>query len=56
MSLWEVDDTATSEFMISFYSNLLSGRTHWDSYRRTLDEMRRRWKRPKDWAGFILLD
>ena len=56
MSLWEVDDDATSEFMISFYNNLLNGKTHWDAYRRTLDEMRKRWKKPKDWAGFILLD
>ena len=59
MSLWKVDDEATSFLMKEFYQNwLLKG----DSKQSALDKAkmavkeRSEWSDPKYWAAFILLD
>lgn len=59
MSLWKVDDAATSFLMKEFYQNwLLKG----DSKQKALDKAKKavkerpEWNSPQYWAAFILLD
>lgn len=60
MSLWKVDDEATSILMSQFYKNLLSGRPPADALHKTQDFLRtfdnKRFDNPEFWAAFILLD
>lgn len=58
VSLWSVDDQATTELMISFYRHLLSDDMPPAQALRTAQlELRAddRWSAPYYWAGFILL-
>lgn len=59
MTLWKVDDEATSILMERFYSNwLIGGMNEYEaleSARRTLRESEQ-WNQPRFWAPFILLD
>lgn len=58
MSLWEVDDRATTLLMTQFYTNLLSGMSKKDSLieaQRSVKSLPR-YQAPEYWAGFILLD
>lgn len=57
VSLWPVDDQATSELMRRFYHALFSlGLTPAAALRQAEDSLRREppWRAPYDWAGFIL--
>lgn len=59
MSLWKVDDDATSVLINEFYSQWLSENI--DKYRAlelAKEKVRQnpKWKHPKFWAAFILLD
>lgn len=60
MSLWEVDDEATSYFMKEFYRNLLDGQskqTALDSAKKSVrSQTAKGWDAPHYWAAFILLD
>ena len=56
MSLWEVDDQATSLMMQTFYSNLVRGRSKRDSFTAAQHEMRKKYADPRYWAAFIMLD
>ena len=57
MSLWEVDDQATSELMTSFYTNLASGMGKSESlYEAQKHVMKVCGTDPSLWAGFIILD
>lgn len=56
MSLWSINDKATSEYMDLFYSFLTSGLSKHESYKRTVAEMKKRYEDPDYWASFILLD
>lgn len=56
MSLWNINDKATSEYMGFFYSFLSSGLSKQASYRRAVAEMRKKYDDPYYWASFILLD
>lgn len=60
MSLWEVDDEATSYFMKEFYRNLLDGQskqTALDSAKQSVrSQTAKGWDAPHYWAAFILLD
>lgn len=61
MSLWKVDDKATSRLMIEFYKNWITGGM---SKRDALEKAKKMirsntdngWHNPFYWAGFILLD
>ncbi|HUD70412.1 MAG TPA: CHAT domain-containing protein [Dongiaceae bacterium] len=56
-SLWQVDDSATSELMTRFYRGMLAdGLRPADALRRAQIGMRRdpRWAAPFYWAGFML--
>lgn len=56
MSLWSINDRATSEYMDLFYNFLTSGLSKQESYRRTVSEMRNRYQDANYWASFVLLD
>ncbi len=56
MSLWEVDDQATSLMMQTFYSNLMKGKSKRDSFSAAQNEVRKKYADPRYWAAFIMLD
>lgn len=58
MSLWKVNDRATSILMTEFYKNYLHGESKINSLRKAQEYMRSLpdYKDPQYWAGFILLD
>ena len=57
-SLWNVNDRPTSEFMISFYKNLIQQKY---SFHKALQQTKLQYlkkhprKRPHDWAGFLII-
>ena len=58
VSLWKVDDAATSLYMQTFYKNWLSGGGIYEAYRATQEEMKadEEYGNPYYWAGFVLLE
>ena len=59
VSLWEISDDATVEFMWSVYRKVIQqGKTFRDSYREVKDEFRNRpdWNHPYYWAAFVLYE
>ncbi len=56
MSLWKVDDKATSYMMQRFYSRMLSGDTKHNAFKTAQQEVRNKYPNPYYWAGFVLLD
>ncbi|MBP9210240.1 MAG: CHAT domain-containing protein [Saprospiraceae bacterium] len=57
MSLWQVPDRETKEFMVSFYKNWLNKKKSIpDAFRITQKEMRERFINPYAWAGFVLVE
>ncbi len=55
MSLWQVPDKETSEFMQTFYSELLTSRNLQESFSKTQTQMRLKYD-PFFWAAFVLLE
>ncbi len=62
MSLWQVPDRQTMQFMASFYNNWLGkgdADQHMDipeAFRQTQRDMRDRFFDPYSWAGFVLVE
>lgn len=58
MSLWKVDDDATSAFMSEFYKQWTGGKSKHDSYEIAKSHIKSqsKWSKPEYWAAFILLD
>jgi len=57
MSLWQVPDRETSEFMTAFYRNWLEKKqTIPDAFRVAQKDMRERFVNPYLWAGFVLVE
>ena len=57
MSLWEVPDKETAEFMELFYSNWLSGQNIREAFRNTQLDMFNTYKaNPEKWAAFVLVE
>ena len=57
MSLWEVPDKDTKEFMTAFYRYWLAEQLPVrDAFRKTQDVMRSRYFHPYRWAGFVLVE
>ena len=54
MSLWQVPDTETSEFMKTFYTNLIRTGNLSESFSETQKAMRQKYD-PYFWAAFVLL-
>lgn len=55
MSLWKVDDKASSELMTNFYSKFLSGINIHEAFYKTQLEMMHSYRHPYYWAGFVLI-
>lgn len=53
LSLWDVDDQATAEWMTAFYQNWRSGLSKFEAYQATQRAMREKYNLPFYWAGFI---
>lgn len=56
MSLWKVDDDATSYFMVNFYKQLLGGSSKRDAFNTAKKLTREKYGDPYYWAAFIMLD
>lgn len=56
MSLWEVDDAATTLMMEQFYENLMSGKSKRESFSLAQQKVRKKYPEPQYWAAFIMLD
>ncbi len=56
MSLWQVDDKATSEYMTFFYEKLINGYSTHDAYISTVLMMKEKYQNANYWASFVLLD
>jgi CHAT domain-containing protein len=55
MSLWQVPDKETAEFMTSFYKNLTESNDIKNSFNKTQREMREKYD-PYYWAAFVLIE
>ena len=56
MSLWKVDDNATSLMMQTFYEHLLSGMSKREAFNLAQAAVRAKYSEPYYWAGFVMLD
>ena len=55
LSLWDVHDESTTEFMIEFYGRLQSGVPTAEAIQVTMLELRKRYPHPYHWAPFSLI-
>lgn len=55
LSLWDVHDASTRDFMIAFYSRMAKGETKPDALRSAMTEIRLRYPHPYYWAPFSLI-
>ena len=53
-SLWSVDDDATQQLMIAFYTHLKEGLSKADALRSAQGDVRHKYPNPFYWAGFVL--
>jgi hypothetical protein len=56
MSLWQIDDKATSEYMSLFYEKLVEGYSKHDAYISTVLLLKEKYPDATYWASFVLLD
>ena len=59
MSLWNVDDKVTSEFMVAFYEQLTDKTNNWNkrkAFEQTKEIIRKKHPDPYYWAAFVMLD
>lgn len=57
MTLWDVSDKASEDFMTAFYENLSSNGWHTgEAFLAARDSIRRKYRHPYYWAGFVMLD
>jgi CHAT domain-containing protein len=57
MSLWQISDSVTKEFMVAFYKHLVS--SQWDrheAFRLAQEEIKHQYPEPYYWAGFVIVD
>jgi CHAT domain-containing protein/tetratricopeptide (TPR) repeat protein len=55
LSLWDVHDESTKQFMIELYSGLLRGHSKSEAMRWAMVELRKRYRHPFYWAPFSLI-
>ncbi len=55
LSLWDVHDESSMEFMIGFYTRLQQGSSKAEAMQSTMLELRRRRPHPYHWASFSLI-
>lgn len=56
MSLWRVNDAATSLMMQTFYEHLLSGQSKREAFAIAQQAVKEKYNDPYYWAAFIMLD
>lgn len=57
MSLWNVSDVVTKDFMIRFYENLVrNGWKKWEAFNYAKSYIRSKYAEPYYWAGLVMLD
>ncbi len=57
LSLWQIPDRETKDFMNGFYKNWLTKKyTIREAFNKTQSELRQRFINPYQWAGFVLLE
>jgi len=58
MSLWKVDDEATSILISEFYKNWLSGKSKQEAFKEAQRMIRSnpRYSSPFYWAAFVMMD
>ena len=55
LSLWDVHDRSTQEFMVSFYTQLQQGLSKPMAIQAAAQELRKRYPHPYYWAPFLLI-
>lgn len=55
LSLWDVHDESTKEFMIGFYTRLQGGMTRSAAVQAAMRDLRARYPHPYHWAPFSLI-
>ena len=55
LSLWDVHDHSTKEFMVEFYTGLQQGASKPVALQRAMIELRQRYPHPYYWAPFTLI-
>jgi CHAT domain-containing protein/tetratricopeptide (TPR) repeat protein len=55
MSLWQVDDVATQELMVSFYQHWLGGDSKHEAFRKAQLMIKEKYISPYYWGAFILV-
>lgn len=55
LSLWDVHDRSTQEFMVSFYKGLQQGLPKASAMQSAMLELRKRYAHPYYWAPFLLI-
>ena len=55
MTLWKVDDTATKELMIDFYTKIRNGVELSEAFRSSQLDLKKRYAHPKYWGAFVLV-
>jgi CHAT domain-containing protein len=55
LSLWDVHDSSTRDFMISFYTRLQTGVSKAQALQGAMIELRERYPHPYYWAPFTLI-
>ncbi len=57
LSLWQIPDRETKDFMLGFYKNWLNNQySVREAFYKTQSEFRQRFVNPYQWAGFILIE
>ena len=58
MSLWDVNDNITEEFMISFYTQWVTNKNKQQAFNKAMLYIKNKYhgSSPQYWAGFIMLD
>jgi len=55
LSLWDVHDQSTADFMAGFYKRLQAGEDKAMAVRQAMIEMRETYPHPYQWAPFVLM-
>ena len=55
LSLWDVHDASTRDFMLAFYRHLLQGESRAGALRQAMLELRSAYPHPYYWAPFLLI-
>lgn len=55
LSLWDVHDESTKQFMIGFYRQLQNGASKAAALQAAMLELRKDWPHPYYWAPFLLI-